>query len=184
MKDCPHLRTLSTIKVLLLSTHFIFQVSDKFQSIADMIAGKPYEQHVVSRYYAIENSSNDQVDAEVIHVLLCMKMAGYDFKTPPLVNAWFCLVLVLNTDRLFNHTVLSAVEFWSLPLVENQNIILWKNCMYWLNVYRPGMISVLFYMFDLYNVWEQRETLHWHFFTIRAYNLRNNLPQSLISFEP
>ena len=83
MKACPHLRTLSTIKVLLLSTHFIFQVSDKFQSIADMIAGKPYEQHVVSRYYAIENSSNDQVDAEVIHVLLCRNMAGDDFKILP-----------------------------------------------------------------------------------------------------
>ena len=45
------------------------------------------------------------------------------------------------------------------------------------------MISMLFYMFDLYNIWEQRETLHLHFFTIKAYNLRNK-PPSLILFEP
>ena len=34
----------------------------KFQTISDMIAGKPYEQHVVSRYYAIENSLTDTDD--------------------------------------------------------------------------------------------------------------------------
>ncbi|XP_072032305.1 uncharacterized protein [Amphiura filiformis] len=43
-------------------------VSDKFQSISDMIAGKPYEQHVVSKYFAIENSSNDQADAELMEL--------------------------------------------------------------------------------------------------------------------
>ena len=43
----------------------LLQVSEKFQSISDMIAGKPYEQHVVSKYFAIENSSNDQEDSEV-----------------------------------------------------------------------------------------------------------------------
>ena len=45
--------------------HLLTQIHNKFQSINDLIAGKPYEQHVVSRYYAVENSSNDQKDSEV-----------------------------------------------------------------------------------------------------------------------
>ncbi|XP_072030545.1 uncharacterized protein [Amphiura filiformis] len=40
-------------------------IAAKFQIICDMVSGKPYEQHVVSRFYAIENSLNDQADTEV-----------------------------------------------------------------------------------------------------------------------
>ncbi|XP_072031721.1 uncharacterized protein [Amphiura filiformis] len=40
-------------------------ITTKFQSISDMISGKPYEQHVVSRFYAVENSSDDQTDTEL-----------------------------------------------------------------------------------------------------------------------
>ncbi|XP_072031722.1 uncharacterized protein [Amphiura filiformis] len=31
-------------------------IAAKFQSVSDMVSGKPYEQHVVSRFYAVENS--------------------------------------------------------------------------------------------------------------------------------
>ena len=41
---------------------FCLQINAKFQCISDMMAGKPYEQHVVSRYYAIENSSTNTDD--------------------------------------------------------------------------------------------------------------------------
>ncbi|XP_072037085.1 uncharacterized protein [Amphiura filiformis] len=40
-------------------------ISEKFKSIYDMIADKPYEEHVVSQPYAVENSSDSQVDAEL-----------------------------------------------------------------------------------------------------------------------
>ena len=53
---------------------FGLQVAAKFQLISDMIAGKPYEQHVVSKYYAIENSSNDQEDQEVLLMLKSRNM--------------------------------------------------------------------------------------------------------------
>ncbi len=48
-----------------LTFDLLSQITAKFQSINDMISGKPYEQHIVSRFYAVENSSSDQADTEV-----------------------------------------------------------------------------------------------------------------------
>ncbi|XP_072042577.1 uncharacterized protein [Amphiura filiformis] len=41
------------------------KISEKFESIFDMISDKPYEEHVVSQPYAVENSSNSQTDTEI-----------------------------------------------------------------------------------------------------------------------